>query len=228
MAGREQRHGERRAALGDAAAVVGIGLREVPEHALLDVLAALRQRADEVRHQLLALPLELDRAELGDAVEVTDNYGIWWSYVPHFIQVPVYVYAYSFGYLFSLAIYRRYVEEGESPWEAARKGTAVDADRQVEYRDVVRTLARSGIDLIKRLKIEKPKLKLLVLSMHGEHQYAARALGCVEAWVLTDYDNLPARRLYAAVGGVEREQATLLYSFPLARDAPPVTPRPRG
>ena len=34
----------------------------------------------------------------------------------------------------------------------------------------------AGIDLIKRLKAEKPKLKLLVLSMHGEAQYAARAL----------------------------------------------------
>lgn len=34
----------------------------------------------------------------------------------------------------------------------------------------------SGIDLIKRLKLEKPKLRILVLSMHGESQYAARAL----------------------------------------------------
>ncbi|HEX2566110.1 MAG TPA: response regulator transcription factor [Burkholderiales bacterium] len=34
----------------------------------------------------------------------------------------------------------------------------------------------AGIDLIKRLKAEKPKLRLLILSMHGEHQYAARAL----------------------------------------------------
>ena len=51
---------------------------------------------------------------LGDAVEVTNDYGIWWSYVPHFIQTPGYVYAYSFGYLFSLAIYRRYLDEGEA------------------------------------------------------------------------------------------------------------------
>ena len=51
---------------------------------------------------------------LGDAVEVTDDYGIWWSYVPHFIQSPGYVYAYSFGYLFSLAIYQRYLDEGEA------------------------------------------------------------------------------------------------------------------
>jgi oligoendopeptidase F len=57
---------------------------------------------------------EQQRRMLGDAVEVTDDYGIWWSYVPHFIQTPGYVYAYSFGYLFSLAIYRRYLDEGEA------------------------------------------------------------------------------------------------------------------
>ena len=61
---------------------------------------------------------ELWRAEqermLGESVEVTENYGVWWSYVPHFIGAPGYVYAYAFGYLFSLAIYRRYQEEGDS------------------------------------------------------------------------------------------------------------------
>ena len=34
----------------------------------------------------------------------------------------------------------------------------------------------AGLDLIRRLKLEKPRLRLLVLSMHGEQQYAARAL----------------------------------------------------
>jgi len=34
----------------------------------------------------------------------------------------------------------------------------------------------SGLDLVKRLKLERPAMRLLVLSMHGEHQYAARAL----------------------------------------------------
>jgi oligoendopeptidase F len=50
----------------------------------------------------------------GDAVEVTEGYRSWWSYIPHFIGVPGYVYAYAFGYLFSLAIYRRYLDEGDS------------------------------------------------------------------------------------------------------------------
>jgi DNA-binding NarL/FixJ family response regulator len=34
----------------------------------------------------------------------------------------------------------------------------------------------SGIELIKRLRLERPRLRLLVLSMHGEEQYAVRAL----------------------------------------------------
>ena len=35
---------------------------------------------------------------------------------------------------------------------------------------------RSGIELIKQVKNEKPKLPILVLSMHQEHQYAVRAI----------------------------------------------------
>jgi oligoendopeptidase F len=51
---------------------------------------------------------------LGDAVEVTDGYRAWWSYVPHFIGSPGYVYAYAYGQLLALAVYGRYEEEGES------------------------------------------------------------------------------------------------------------------
>ena len=43
----------------------------------------------------------------------------------------------------------------------------------------------SGINLIKRLKLERPKLRILVLSMHGEHQYAARALKAGASGYLT-------------------------------------------
>jgi oligoendopeptidase F len=51
---------------------------------------------------------------LGDAVEITDGYRSWWSYVPHFIGTPGYVYAYAYGQLLALSVYGRYVEEGES------------------------------------------------------------------------------------------------------------------
>ncbi|MBV9001956.1 MAG: M3 family oligoendopeptidase [Solirubrobacterales bacterium] len=50
----------------------------------------------------------------GDSVEITDGYRMWWSYVPHFINTPGYVYAYAYGLLLALSVYSRYLEEGES------------------------------------------------------------------------------------------------------------------
>ncbi len=50
---------------------------------------------------------------LGDSVEVTDGYRSWWSYVPHFIGTPGYVYAYAFGQLLALSVYHLYTERGE-------------------------------------------------------------------------------------------------------------------
>ena len=55
------------------------------------------------------------QAELfGDSVEITDGYRMWWSYIPHFINTPGYVYAYAYGQLLALSVYGRYREEGES------------------------------------------------------------------------------------------------------------------
>ena len=49
-----------------------------------------------------------------DSVEMTDGYRVWWSYIPHFINVPGYVYAYAYGQLLALSVYGRYLEEGAS------------------------------------------------------------------------------------------------------------------
>ncbi|MBT5553793.1 MAG: M3 family oligoendopeptidase [Ilumatobacter sp.] len=51
---------------------------------------------------------------LGDSVEVTEGYRSWWSYVPHFMGTPGYVYAYAYGQLLALSVYARYVEEGDA------------------------------------------------------------------------------------------------------------------
>ena len=54
------------------------------------------------------------QAELfGDSVEITEGYRTWWSYIPHFINTPGYVYAYSYGLLLALSVYSRYREQGE-------------------------------------------------------------------------------------------------------------------
>ncbi|HMS14646.1 MAG TPA: M3 family oligoendopeptidase [Microthrixaceae bacterium] len=56
--------------------------------------------------------LDSQRHMLGDGVEVTENYSTWWSYIPHFIHTPGYVYAYAYGQLLALSVYARYEAEG--------------------------------------------------------------------------------------------------------------------
>jgi oligoendopeptidase F len=48
----------------------------------------------------------------GDSVELTEGYRSWWSYIPHFIGSPGYVYAYAYGQLLALSVYERYEQTG--------------------------------------------------------------------------------------------------------------------
>ena len=57
--------------------------------------------------------LESQSELFGDSVEMSDGYRMWWSYVPHFINTPGYVYAYAYGLLLALSVYGRYLQEGE-------------------------------------------------------------------------------------------------------------------
>ena len=56
---------------------------------------------------------ESQTAMLGDSVEITDGYRSWWSYIPHFMHTPGYVYAYAYGQLLALSVYKRYEETGD-------------------------------------------------------------------------------------------------------------------
>jgi len=52
------------------------------------------------------------RDMLGDSVEITEGYRTWWSYIPHFIGTPGYVYAYAYGQLLALSVYAQYEARG--------------------------------------------------------------------------------------------------------------------
>jgi oligoendopeptidase F len=67
-------------------------------------------KSDEVTDFWLATQREM----FGDSVTLSDNYGIWWSYIPHFLHTPGYVYSYAFGELLVLALYGLYKKEGET------------------------------------------------------------------------------------------------------------------
>lgn len=49
----------------------------------------------------------------GTSVSLTDNYKIWWSYIPHFLHSPGYVYSYAYGELLALSLYEKYLEDGK-------------------------------------------------------------------------------------------------------------------
>lgn len=89
--------------------------RQVAMNRFEDAVHNARRADGELSLDRLAeIWADTQRVMLGEAVEMTDGYRSWWSYVSHFIGLPGYVYAYAFGYLFSLAIFRRYEQEGES------------------------------------------------------------------------------------------------------------------
>jgi oligoendopeptidase F len=58
---------------------------------------AARREAELTADELSALWLQVQTESLGPAFHFEDSYRVYWSYIPHFIHVPFYVYAYAFG-----------------------------------------------------------------------------------------------------------------------------------
>jgi len=64
--------------------------------------------------ELCALYLDNLHEQFGDAVEISDDFRWEWIAIPHIYSAPFYCYAYSFGQLLVLALYRQYKDEGPS------------------------------------------------------------------------------------------------------------------
>ncbi len=103
---------------------------------------ARREEGELTAERFNELWLETQRAMFGDSVVITEEYGSWWSYVPHFLHTPGYVYAYSFGELLVLALYKLYQEEGAS---FVPKYIDLLAAGDSDYPD--RLLAGVGVDI---------------------------------------------------------------------------------
>ena len=69
---------------------------------------ARRTEGEQTTGQFSELWYETQHALYGDSVEITDEYKLWWCYIPHFLHTPGYVYAYAFGELLVLALYDAY------------------------------------------------------------------------------------------------------------------------
>jgi oligoendopeptidase F len=117
--------------------------RQVSMNRFEDKLHNARRTQGELStEQLSAMWMEAQRAMFGSSVTLREDYSIWWSYIPHFLHTPGYVYAYAFGELLVLALFNLYQERGAS---FAPQYVDVLAAGDSDYPD--RILAQVGIDL---------------------------------------------------------------------------------
>ena len=69
-----------------------------------------RRKGELTSDQLNALWLEVQTESLGPAIDLKPGYETFWTYIPHFIHSPFYVYAYAFGDCLVNSLYGLYAE----------------------------------------------------------------------------------------------------------------------
>ncbi len=73
---------------------------------------ARRSEGELPSERFSTLWMQTQKDMFAGSVTLGEHYQHWWSYIPHFIHTPGYVYAYAFGELLVLALYARYQSEG--------------------------------------------------------------------------------------------------------------------
>jgi oligoendopeptidase F len=87
--------------------------RQVAMNRFEDLVHTARRAQGELSVERFGeLWVESQLEMFGDSVEITEGYRAWWSYIPHFIGSPGYVYAYAYGQLLALSVYQRYEQLG--------------------------------------------------------------------------------------------------------------------
>jgi len=69
-----------------------------------------RRQGELTPDQLAEIWLDVQRESLGEGIDLGPGYETFWTYIPHFIHAPFYVYAYAFGDCLVNSLYARYRE----------------------------------------------------------------------------------------------------------------------
>ena len=80
-------------------------VRQVAFYQFESLLHDERRSGELLPERIGELWLQVQRESLGPAFEFTPEYSVFWSYVPHFVHSPFYVYAYAFGDCLVNALY---------------------------------------------------------------------------------------------------------------------------
>ena len=73
----------------------------------------VRKNGELKTEELNAIWLDVSRESLGPSIKLNEGYDIFWSYIPHFIHSPFYVYAYAFGDCLVNSLYAQYEKANE-------------------------------------------------------------------------------------------------------------------
>jgi oligoendopeptidase F len=73
----------------------------------------VRKEGELTSEQVNEIWLEVSRESLGPSIKLNDGYEVFWSYIPHFIHSPFYVYAYAFGDCLVNSLYAQYEKSSE-------------------------------------------------------------------------------------------------------------------
>ena len=79
---------------------------------------AERRKGELTVEQICSFWMSVQQDSLGPAIRLADGYEAFWSYVPHFIHSPFYVYAYAFGDCLVNSLYAVYEKAHEGFAEA--------------------------------------------------------------------------------------------------------------
>ena len=69
-----------------------------------------RRKGELTGDRLNEIWMEVQRESLGPAIDLKPGYEVFWTYIPHFIHSPFYVYAYAFGDCLVNSLYGLYAE----------------------------------------------------------------------------------------------------------------------
>jgi len=72
-----------------------------------------RKQGELKTEELNEIWLSVSRESLGPSIKLNEGYDIFWSYIPHFIHSPFYVYAYAFGDCLVNSLYAQYEKANE-------------------------------------------------------------------------------------------------------------------
>jgi oligoendopeptidase F len=85
-------------------------VRQVAFYTFERKVHAARREGELTPDQINAFWMEVQHESLGDSIEFGPGYETFWTYIPHFIHSPFYVYAYAFGDCLVNSLYARYRE----------------------------------------------------------------------------------------------------------------------